>query len=156
MNADDDGFNLENQDGGTADRVTPVEGQPAAQAEARGHGLHRPDGRRGAAARPAARRGTHRSAPAREPAQAATDLPFLFRPGFLLVLGALVLAVLWAGGLFSGPAASQDWPWTLFQTDGGAVTFTWNAAHVFTAPGVGAHWSYVSVSRRSPLPLAYR
>lgn len=131
MNADEEGFDLDTQHDGKAGGSA----SPAAPAPTPARGPEHPVERRGAAARPAARRAARGPAPTAESTAPSHGLPFLFRPGFLLVLGALVLAVLWAGGLFSGPDASADWPWTLFQTEGGAVTFTWDAAHVFTALG---------------------
>jgi len=135
MNADAEGFDLANQDGRNKGDATPAEGTPFPSAPKPGGGLHHPTAPRGAAARPAGRKAARRPAPSQEAPVATAGLPFLFRPGFLLVLGALVLAVLWSGGLFSGPDVAAAWPWTLFQTEGGAVTFTWDAAHVFTALG---------------------
>ena len=115
---------------------TPAEGTPFPAGSKPGGGLHHPTGE---SARPRTPGrppdGAPRPLRPEAPKEPATGLPFPFRPGFLLVLGALVLARAVGGGLFSGPAAADAWPWTLFQTEGGAVTFTWDAAHVFTALG---------------------
>lgn len=129
MNAENDGFDLANQDGGKPS------GAPAPAPTPR-QGLRHPSEDGPAPTRPGTARVVRRKAPEPPaPTPTAGGLPFLFRPGFLLVLGAVVLAVLWSGSLFSKATASAGWPWTLFQTEGGAVTFRWDAAHVFTALG---------------------
>ena len=101
-NADAEGLGLENPRGDDtpARGDTPVArrlqaGRRAAPPLERprcGRTAHRPPG--GEAVRSA-----------EEPKEPADGTAVPFRPGFLLVLGALVLAVLWAGGLFSAPDA---------------------------------------------------
>mgnify|MGYP001827426783 CR=1 FL=1 len=126
MNTHADEFDLHRDDD------TPVGERPTPTPPRPGGVLHQHSGGREEAAKPPSRRAARRKAAAPTPKEPASGLPFPFRSGFLLVLGALVLAVLWAGGLFGG---GGDWPWKLFQTEGGAVTFTWDAAHVFTLLG---------------------
>lgn len=80
------------------------------------------------------RRPARRTAPPQPEAKAG--VPFLFRPGLLLFLGALVLAALWGGGFFVPPTgAAAVWPWEMFTTPEGDFTFAWDADHVRTLLG---------------------
>lgn len=90
------------------------------------------------AQRPARRRRAERGAatPRKEKSRSVEEggVPFLFAPGFLLLVGAVVLAVLWAGGLFV--ASPEGWPWESFRGEGGeGWTFGWTPTHVLTVVG---------------------
>lgn len=121
MNEDADGFDLEAPASGH-ERSTEDSEAPTPRS-----GLRHPSQRRGGAPRRGARR--EKEAP---PAAAAPGLPFPFRPGVLLVLGALVLLVLLSGGLF---ARTEGWPWEIFRSEDGSLAFRWDGAHVLTLLG---------------------
>lgn len=74
------------------------------------------------------------------PAGEAASLPWPLRPGWLLVLGALLLAVAWLGR--QNPYANINlmpyWPWDLFRANldqGGEVVFLWDRFRAFALGG---------------------
>jgi hypothetical protein len=61
---------------------------------------------------------------------------FLFKPGVLLFLGAVILGVLWAGGLFA--QVGDAWPWDAFRGEDGTTTswkLQWTPRHILTILG---------------------
>jgi hypothetical protein len=112
VNADEPGFELDAEPDG--DRATPV-------------ARERPTRRRGGRRRPA------KEAPdeARDDAPVGV-LPWVLRPGLLILLGALLLAVAWIGYQNPHVNVNQEmpyWPWHLFRANldqGGAPVFLWD------------------------------
>lgn len=122
MNTDPDGFELD------APAADPEKETARGEAPTPRSGLRHPSYRHGDAPRAARER-------ARGPAgegRGTWALPFPFRGAFLLLLGAVVLLVLWAGGLFFG---TGGWPWEIFRAEDGSFVFAWDGPHVFTVLG---------------------
>jgi hypothetical protein len=85
-------------------------------------------------ARPAHAKASHEG-------EAEAGLFFLFTPGFLLFLGALLLALLWAGGLFQ--EVGDGWAWDAFRGEDGAWAFQWSPRHILTILGAAIALIYL-------------